>query len=235
MSTQQTTERPERQGFWRRNGWIVALAGVLAVALTATIWNAASQSSDLEAQEQRIEDLDDELASIQQANEEKIDDDAFAALGVDSGRATQDAQTITALLDAAFTWDSGKGYETARADVKETYGLSEDGPFLTDFMPPSRFNEDSEGTRYYYIDSEGLNSKLGGEPQVEVVSVRADVYRYAVIATASMSTDAVEKNDSIPAEVQADRKMLLFVSIDGDGKITELSGVPASGSIRHSD
>lgn len=222
-------------GFWRRNGWVVALAVLLVAAITATVWASVSQQTQLRAQETTIEGLEDELDRIEQADAEKVDTDAFEALGVNRARVAEDTDIITALLSTAFTWDSGLGYETARQDVKERYELSEDGAFLSDFMPPSRYNEDAEGQRYYFIDAEGLNSSLGDDPEVEVISVRADSYRYAVVATASMSVDAVEQNQAAPAQVQAGRKMLLFVTIDGEGAITELSGVPASGSVRSSD
>lgn len=223
-----------RPGFARRNALVLVVAAVLVAvtAGTALIWG--SQRGALGAQEQRISGLEERIQDAERARSEQIDQNMLESLGISQSRAAGDATIIDRLVTTAFTWDSGLAYESAREDLKERYALSEDEPFLTQFMPPSRFNEDDSGKRYYYIDTQGMNSSVSGEPDVEVVKVRADEYTYAVLVDVSVTSDAVTQNNANPARVTAQRTMLLFLTVDAEGNVSGLSGVPASGSTRHS-
>lgn len=223
-----------RPGFARRNALVLVVAAVLVAVTAGTALTWGSQRGALEAQEQRISGLEDRVRAAERAKSEQIDQNMLESLGISQSRATGDATIIDRLVMTAFTWDSGLAYESAREDLKERYALSEDEPFLTQFMPPSRFNEDDSGKRYYYIDTQGMNSSISGEPDVEVVKVRADEYTYAVLVDVSVTSDAVTQNNTNPARVTAQRTMLLFLTVDAEGNVSGLSGVPASGSTRHS-
>lgn len=227
------TTAPVRRGFVRRNLWVLTIAAVLAVVavLAGLTWSA--QRADLETQEKRIGEIEGQLADIEQKRSERVDADILESLGLSRNRLDGDAAVIDSLLDAAFTWDSGQAYAAARERLKDRFGLTEDDVFLREFVPPSRFNEDDEGNRYYYIDTVGMNSSPGDDPDIEVVDVQAGDYTYAVLADVEITSDAVIQDDA-SNDIAVSRQMLLFATVDAEGAVSDLSGVPASGVTRHS-
>jgi hypothetical protein len=228
------TAASARRGFFRRNLSVVVTAAVLTVVATVAGATWGSQHATLAEQEAQINDVEGHLTGIQKKNAEQVNADVMAALGVSQNRLSTDGERIKSLLSTIFTWDSGQSYEAARESLKSRFGLAEKETFLKSFMPPSRFNEDSQGRRYYYIDTVGLNSALGAEPDIEVVDVKAGVYTYAALADVEVTSDAVTQNKSSKVSVTAHRRALLFVTVDAQGKVSNLSGVPASGETRHS-
>lgn len=221
-------------GFARRNALVLVLAVVLAIVVTVTGLTWVARSSTLDAQDQRIDELEGQLQAEELATSEQVEQNVLEALGVSTDRLAGDTVIICRLVETAFTWDSGPAYEAARADLKEHYALPEDEPFLEQFMPPSRFNEDASGQRYYYIDTQGMNSTVTEEPDIEVVRVSAGEYTYAVLVDVSITSDAVTQNNANPSRVTAQRTMLLFLTVDAEGDVLDLSGAPSSGSTRHS-
>ncbi|NEA20724.1 hypothetical protein [Streptomyces halstedii] len=232
MTEQSAT--PTRLGALRRNLAVLATAVVLAVVATVAVATWSSQRAALAEQEAQINDVESHLASIQKKNAEQMDADVMEALGVSRNRLSTDGERIMSLLSVAFTWDSGQSYEAARESLKNRFGLTENETFLKSFMPPSRFNEDAHGRRYYYIDTVGLNSALGADPGIEVVDVTAGVYTYAALADIEVTSDAASQNKASKASVTAHRRALLFVTVDAQGKVSNLSGTPASGETRYS-
>ncbi|MEU9601611.1 hypothetical protein AB0E06_32985 [Streptomyces sp. NPDC048109] len=222
------------RGFFRRGLSVLVTAAVLAVVATAAGVTWSSQHASLAEQEAQINDVEERLTGIRKKNAEQVNADVMAALGVSRNRLSADSERIKSLLSMAFTWDSGQSYEAARESLKSRFGLTENETFLKSFMPPSRFNEDSQGRRYYYIDTVGLNSALGEDPDIEVVDVKAGVYTYAALADVEVTSDAVSQNKASKASVTAHRRTLLFVTVDAQGKASNLSGVPASGETRYS-
>ncbi|MEV0443616.1 hypothetical protein AB0I84_23660 [Streptomyces spectabilis] len=229
------TAAPTRRGFFRRNLSALVAAAVLTVVATSAGATWSSQHAALAEQEAQINDVEEQLAGIQKKNAEQVHADVMAALGVSQNRLSTDGERIKSLLSMAFTWDSGRSYEAARKSLKSRFGLTENETFLKSFMPPSRFNEDSQGRRYYYIDTVGLNSALGEEPDIEVVDAKAGVYTYAILADVEVTSDAVSQNKASKASVTAHRRALLFATVDAQGEVSDLSGVPASSETRHSD
>ncbi|MEU7315492.1 hypothetical protein [Streptomyces sp. NPDC007083] len=188
----------------------------------------------LERQQIRIDALEGRLKKAQLKNSERVDEDVLKAIGASRNRLDKDASIIAGLVDSAFTWDSGEAYAQARTRLKERYELTEKSEFLTRFMPPSRYNEDADGKRYYYIDTQGMNSAVGDEPEVEIVKVAAGDYSYAVLVDVEVTSDAVKRNNANKGRYAADRTVLLFLTVDAKGEVSDLSGVPTSGSTRHS-
>ncbi|WP_327357882.1 hypothetical protein [Streptomyces sp. NBC_01304] len=228
------TAAPVRRGFFRHNRSALVTAAVLTVVAAASGATWSSQHTALGKQEAQIKDIGEQVAGIRKKNAEQVNADVMAALGVSQSRLSADGERIKSLLSTAFTWDSGQSYEEARESLKSRFGLTENETFLKSFMPASRFNEDSRGRRYYYIDTAGLNSALGADPDIEVVDVKAGIYSYAVLADVEATSDAVSQNKASKASVTAHRHVLLFVTVDAQGKVSRLSGVPASGNTRHS-
>ncbi|MFK0154239.1 hypothetical protein ACIQVK_19465 [Streptomyces sp. NPDC090493] len=232
MATQAAA--PTRRGFFRRNLSVLVTAAVLAVVATVACATWSSRHAALAAQQAQIDDAEVQLAGIQKKNAAQVNADVMTAMGASRTRLSTDGERIKSLLSMAFTWDSGQSYEAARERLKSRFGLTENETFLKSFMPPSRFNEDSQGRRYYYIDAVGLNSASGGDPDIEVVDVKAGVYTYAVLADVEVTSDAVSQNRASEASVTAHWPTLLFVTVDAQSKVSNLAGVPASGEARYS-
>ena len=227
------TAAPE-PGFMRRNALVVGVAVLLVTAVTVTGLTWGSQRSALDQQQQTITGLQGQLASVGTAKSEQVEQDVMQSLGVSQSRIHDDTQIVDRLVKTAFTWDSGQAYEAARRDLKERYHLSEDEQFLKQFMPPARFNEDASGKRYYYIDTQGLNSAVNADADLEVVKVTADEYTYAVQIEVAATSDAVSQNKVAPDRVKSYRTVLVYLTVDAQGKVSGLSAIPAGGSTRHS-
>jgi hypothetical protein len=227
------TAAPE-PGFMRRNALVVGVAVLLVTAVTVTGLTWGSRRSALDQQQQTITGLQGQLASVGTAKSEQVEQDVMQSLGVSQSRIHDDTQIVDRLVKTAFTWDSGQAYEAARRDLKERYHLSEDEQFLKQFMPPARFNEDASGKRYYYIDTQGLNSAVNADADLEVVKVTADEYTYAVQVEVAATSDAVSQNKVAPDRVKSYRTVLVYLTVDAQGKVSGLSAIPAGGSTRHS-
>jgi hypothetical protein len=227
------TAAPE-PGFMRRNALVVGAAVLLVTAVTVTGLTWGSQRSALDQQQQTITGLQGHLASVGTAKSEQVEQDVMQSLGVSQSRIHDDTQIVDRLVKTAFTWDSGQAYEAARRDLKERYHLSEDEQFLKQFMPPARFNEDASGKRYYYIDTQGLNSAVNADADLEVVKVTADEYTYAVQVEVAVTSDAVSQNKVAPDRVKSYRTVLVYLTVDAQGKVSGLSAIPAGRSTRHS-
>ena len=221
-------------GFMRRNALVAGVAVLLVIAVTVTGLTWESQRSALDQQQQTITGLQGQLASVGTAKSERVEQDVMQSLGVSRSRIHDDTQVVDRLVKTAFTWDSGQAYEAARRDLKERYHLSEDEQFLKQFMPPARFNEDASGKRYYYIDTQGLNSAVNADADLEVVKVTADEYTYAVQVEVAATSDAVSQNKVAPDRVKSYRTVLVYLTVDAQGKVSGLSAIPAGGSTRHS-
>lgn len=233
MSDTAQTESGGRRatGFFRRNALVMLVAAVFVLVTISAGVSWGSQHSRLSEQEAQIKSLQSEIKKAELKRAEHVSTGVMDSLGISQTRLLQDARTIQTLADVAFTWETGAEYEQARSDLKRQFDLTEDDVFLQEFMPPSRYNEDASGKRYYYIDTVGLNSSVSGDVDLEVLKVVADKYTYGVLVDISVTSDAVSGGSGT---ISAARKALLFVTVDAQGTISDLSGVPASGSTRQS-
>lgn len=222
---------------WARTRWIAILAVLMTIGVTTVVASRISQDQTLAAQAAEIADLEAAAAEVAVTQTQQAEENALAGLGVSPARVKKDTQTIGQFLDLAFTWYSGTGYEDAREALKDRFALTEEDPFLQDFMPPSRFNVDEAGKRYYYLDAIGLNAEPAGDLRVEVVEVMADKYRYAVMADIEMNVDG-SQTDTQGREIlnpSVDRRVLLYITVDTEGSVSDIVGIPPSGSTRTSN
>lgn len=222
-------EQEVRPALSRRALGFGALVGIAAISVGGFA-NAAADRSRLEEQQLQIQELEQELRTRTAVSDGRVDDEVASSLGIDRPRLAPDSEILAALMEQALTWDSGESYEQARTALIAAYDLTEGEPFLTDFMPPSRFNEDADGNRFYYLDTIGANSALHGEVEVELISVMADKYRYLAWCDIAVTSDAVDAGDSDAALVSELRRMMLMATIDAEGAVLDLEGVSAGDS-----
>jgi hypothetical protein len=229
--------RRDMTGFWARNSWVLLLGILVAAGVVAAGTSAVTRSTALAAQKSQIRSLEDSYSHETQRKADISEKNGLEGLGLSASRIKADSATIDQLLTMAFTWDSGLAYETARESLQDRFDLSDKSAFLQTFMPPSRFNRDANGKRYYYIDAVGLNSALGRNIDTEVVAVTGTRYRYAVMADVVVSADGPAQTDSqgtaLPPST-ATRRILLYITLDARGTISDLVGVPPSGPARTS-
>lgn len=227
----------KKAGFWARNRWILALGTVVASGVIVAGASAVGQSQALAAQESQIRSLEAASSQRGQQEAETSEKNGLEGLGVSASRVRADTATIGQLLSIAFTWDSGDAYETARESLKDRFGLSEKDAFLETFIPPSRFNEDVNGKRRYYVDAIAMTSALGRDVDVEVVEVAGTRYRYAVMADIEVGADGPAQTGGrgqATSQQTAIRRVLIYVTVDTDGTVSDLVGIPPSGSTRSS-
>lgn len=228
------TPQEQKPAFARRNGWVLTIAAVLTVVSISTGTTWAVHHRALNQQDARISTLERQLAVADRKRSEWVEEDLLASLGFSRSRLDRDAPIITALVETAFTWDSGPAYERARTTLTQRYGLTENDTFLTEFMPPSRYNEDAAGKRYYYLDAQGLNSSVEAAPDIKIVKATAGEYTYTALVDVEVTADSATQTKAGRSRIIADRRMLLTVTVDADRHVSNLTGVPASGSTRHS-
>jgi hypothetical protein len=244
-TTTTEVQQPSRTGagadaegpFWRRNTALLLAAALLLGVATAITISGISDARTTTAQSDRIEILEQRVRTAQAAKARETDENTLEALGVTTARAKTDTVAINQFLATAFSWSSGEEFEQARETLKRRYGLAEFDDFLMHFLPPSRFNEDSTGERYYWIDSVGLNSEVGDDVEVEVVRVQGTDYHYVVMADLEFSsdfTDTTGQDGNAAMQPVAQRRVLVYLTIDGAGDFHRVRGIPASGTTRHS-
>lgn len=201
--------------FIRKYGFIIV--SVAALVVTALGYGAISANlkNEQSARDHELHERERELT----ARERQLLDESQQAydelLGTDHGRIARDSEIIEELLDTALTWDDEDSYTLARESVMYHYDLDETSHFVQTYLQESPVNTDAAGNTYSYINAAGLNSKLGGI-DTQVLSVVRTDYRYLVSVTAeSVSNDggSTAANTSV-----------VFVTIDGDGDISEISG-----------
>ncbi|MDP9904778.1 hypothetical protein [Arthrobacter bambusae] len=236
----ETMEWPEptrKQGFWSGNHWVLALGAMVAVGGCLAGISTAAQSQAVAAQTAHISQLQQDAASRQAQIEQAAARNASQALGVSDSRVQKDTAEIQQLLSTAFTWNSGDTYESARSTLKSRFDLTEEDAFMQSFMPPAQYNQDQAGKRYYYLDAVGLNSVLGSNVDIEVVEVSATNYRYAVMADTVVGSNgpaAIDAQSNPMPKPTATRRVLILVTTDTTGKLTQMTGFPASGATRQS-
>ena len=224
--TIEAPQEAQKQGFWARNRWVLALGAVVAIGGCLSGVTVADQAQTIASQTTQIAKLQQDVSSQEAQLAKATEQNATQALGVSDSRVKKDTAEIRQLLATAFTWDSGDSYETARETLKSRFDL-----------PPARFNQDNSGKRYYYLDATGLNSALGSNVDIEVVEVSATTYRYAVMADTEVGVDGPDQLDGqgnpLPKST-ATRRVLVLVTTDATGKLTHMIGFPASGAKRQS-
>lgn len=223
-----------KQG-WKANVLVLGLSAALVAGSGFAVLGHVQQRGELSQALEAEADMVRQVNQLAAQREQQVEKNTFEALGVDADRLAKDASKIESFLSVAFHWDSGESYERARQQLFDDFNLAQDESFMTKFMPKSQFNKDASGQSYYYLDALGLNSSLRHGTRVDVVSVRGLLYRYAVTAEVEMSTDAKVGVDEWGNEIDTPttrRSVFLELTVDEEGQISDISGIPASGSTR---
>ncbi|KIA73395.1 hypothetical protein ANMWB30_23220 [Arthrobacter sp. MWB30] len=203
------------RAFFQRNAVLILLTGLFIVAGITYVVVVSNQQTEVAQQLARISELDTrmqtQLAHAKAAEQAAVDE----AQGTSAQRVDADTEVIKSFVRTAVTWDSGEGYASARESVMRKYGLDEQSQFMSVYFPPPVFNTDSSGNRVYLVDAEGINSALTSV-DARVLGVEGTRYRYLVMANIRAS--------STDGKASANRPSVVFLTVDGEGHISDVSG-----------
>jgi len=193
----------------------LAAAGILALTGIVSGVTVSGQNDALQRQEARLAELTDEVGAARAATTDLDDTISVQASGADAARVAADSDVIGDLLQSALTWDDDASYREARESTMRLYGLAPDSSFMVSFLPEAPVNIDSQGNEYPYIDAAGLNSQVG-DFQAKLLSVDAVSYSYMVLIDVQ-----ARSSDGLGAAVNV---ATAFVTIDGEGAVSQISG-----------
>lgn len=193
------------------------LAALVALALSGgvALSSASAQHASLQAQKSQLAEITQQIDDAQATADEARTTEALQRSGASAHRVAEDRRIIEDLAEKALTWSDHTSYEQARATMERVYGIPQTSTFMSTFLPPAPVTRDAEGNEYAYIDAAGLNSRVSGI-KISVLSVDALEYTYlALVDVAATSNDG---------KAQATSTSTLLVTIDGEGRVSDLAG-----------
>lgn len=201
--------------FFQRNALMLILAALFAVVAVSYAAGSVSRSAETAAQESEIADLEARMKTALAAAEAEQQEAVDSAQGTSEARLLEDTALIREFMRSVATWDSGESYTSARETAVRRYGLAEDSQFLQAYFPEPVFNTDTSGNRFYVVDTEGLKSSLESI-DVQTLAVTGTEYRYMVLADIS--------SESSSGKSSANRTSVIYLTLDGEGTISDVSG-----------
>jgi hypothetical protein len=204
--------------FFYRNALMLILAAVFVASGTAYVVTVTGHQTESASQLQQIAELDAQMQTklaAAKAKQQSVVDDA---LGINARRVTADTTAIREFVKTVATWKSGEEYAAARESVMRRYKLAEDSQFMKVYFQEPVSNRDSSGKTFYAVDVDGLNSSLG-TVDVKVLGVSGTAYRYMVLADIASSS-----NDG---KASASRTSVIYLTLDSEGVMSEVSGYAA--------
>lgn len=206
--------------FFYRNALMLILAAVFVASGITYVVTVTGHRAESASGQQDVADLDAQkqtkLAAAKAKQQSVVDD----ALGTNSRRVTADTALIREFVSTVATWKSGAEYVAARESVMRRYKLAKDSQFMKVYFQEPVSNRDSSGKTFYAVDADGLNSNLS-TVDVKVLGVAGTAYRYMVLADIASSS-----NDG---KASASRTSVIYLTLDGDGVMSDVAGY-ASGA-----
>jgi hypothetical protein len=199
-----------------KNSVFPLVAGALLV-ITSVVSGVtiSGQNAVLDAQQSKIDSLTTKIDAARSAAGNLEASVSMKDSGANPERIAADTKAIGDLVERALTWESDATYREARESTMRVYGLAEDSAFMSSFLPKAPVNLDSQGNEYPYIDAAGLNSQVA-DFKVRLLSVDGVDYSYmALVDVQAKSTDGLGTAVNVAT---------VFVTIDGDGALTKLTG-----------
>ena len=152
------------------------LAVGLAVTVVFTMLHLNSLNSTLKAKNDQLAQIEVETRQAEATKEHERAAVSEKATGVLEERYKRDQELSKELFSLATTWSDGKEYDAARKNIMGKYGMAEDSPFMSRFLPNvSRTAPD--GTYVSRVDAEDLNSAFA-DMDMAVVGSKDGGYEY---------------------------------------------------------
>lgn len=211
------------KSFIQRNVVLMLLAAVLAVLSVSYFVTASANNVAITTQKTELVTLEKKQAAKATAARLEQQGVMDEVSGTDGERIVADTAIITDFLRTVATWNSGADYTAAREKLERRYKLPADGQFMTVFFPVPVYNTDTSGKTFYFIDEMGLNSTLG-EIDVKSLGVKGTAYSYMV--TADIRSSSKDNKTS------AGNSSIIFITVDGDGVISDVKGFASTADVR---
>ena len=213
------------RAFVQRNALVLILAALFGSLGIGYLTTTAGHERQLASQAEQISELEARMNTGLAAAEELQREVLDSSQGTSEVRVEADTAVIREFMSTVANWESGEEYTEARASVMRKYQLDEGSQFMRDYFQEPAYNTDSSGTRYYVVDAEGLNSSLSSVT-VKPLSVRGTEYRYLVLADIrSFSNDG---------KTSASRTSAVYLSLDGEGHMSDVSAYASTSKPRSS-
>ncbi|MCB5280370.1 hypothetical protein [Arthrobacter sp. ES1] len=212
--------------FFYRNALLLILAGVFVASGIAYAVTITGQHATVASRQQEPADPDAQMQADLAAAKAKQQAVADDALGTSTRRVTADTEVIRQFVNTVATWKDGAEYAAARESVMRRYKLDKDSQFMKVYFQEPVANRDSSGKTFYAVDADGLNSNLSSV-DVKVLGVSGTSYRYMVLADIASSS-----NDG---KASASRTSVIYLSLDGDGVMSEVSGYASAAKALNSN
>jgi hypothetical protein len=216
----------DMSSIFTRNAFPLVAGVILVITGVVTGVTVSGHSTELAAQKATIDSLTMEIDEAREIVDALDTEISLKDSGADASRVAADTEVISELLRLALVWDDNASYVDARDATMRAYDLSEDSAFMASFLPVAPVNKDSKGNEYPYIDAAGLNSSVG-DFQAKVLSIDAVEYSYMVLVDVQgSSSDGMGKAVNVAT---------VFVTIDGDGAVSEITGFASTTELRASE
>lgn len=206
------------RNFFHRHALMLILAAAFFASGITYVVTVNAHAVASASQQREITELDGQMQTglaAAKAKQQSVVDDA---LGTNARRVTTDTAVIREFVAEVANWDSGAEYAAARESVMRRYKLSKDSQFMKVYFQAPVSNRDSSGKTFYAVDADGLNSGLS-RLDVTVLGVSGTEYRYMIMADIeSSSTDG---------KANASRTSVIYLTLDGEGVMSDVSGYAA--------
>ena len=223
-------ENGSRAGRWvgRNIFLILAIAALVATALSYASTTSRG-AAELDGQEQRISQLQADLASAQaEANEAQLSIKK-SVTGLDTSRIEQDDAQAEALMRTATTWSDAQSYVDARAEVTRRWALAEDSQFISTFLPgedQGAFRYDGEGTLHFAYP--GANSAMTSFDSTLVSVGKADDTLWTYFATVGIEVKSANGGT-------IERTIAVQYTVSEDGALSDVTAYTTNSDAQTSD
>lgn len=197
--------------FFKRNALLIGVSAAAVIVLIMAMNVSSSRSETLDKQHSEILSLEQSL----ETNTESKDADYAGVIrqatgGIDAKHRAEDEAAAEKLFRTALTWDGMSEYLDTRETVMRVYGLKENSPFMSTFMPgeiQGAVRTAPDGSTHYAHDAD-INSSYDGMDAV-VTGVNGDVYSYWALVSMRVASDSGQTSTPMYATVN-------FDVVDGD-------------------
>lgn len=166
---------------------VAGVASVLVAVACAGGLTGMAQTNRAAAEREvreQISTTKQDIATAEDTFQQQSVDALREATGVDTARISSDSSLIEKIAKAATTWSDHDSYVASRSSIINDYGVAEDSPFLTEFMPaPVEYTGVDGDARNTIDDSGAVTSFVSANTYCR--SFEGDAYRYVTLVTAS--------------------------------------------------
>ena len=151
--------------------WLLA-SGVFVLGLVLYVVTLTDIDTRQSAAAGRIADLNSQIEAIEQASAEMQSTVTKQVTGLDASRKAQDDDAFARAAKKVFTWQDLASYTKARNDAKDVFSATDDGDFLTTYMPAVDSEDVLGGTAMEYVSTSTTLINISGPTYTYLATVK---------------------------------------------------------------